>query len=140
MPDPAAVRTEDDSLKLNWESRHQRKKDRLNAWVAWAVQGSAYPGTTLPEYSSLFSLSPAGSAQGSSQSWYVSDLSEIQDIPTLPLQNELETVEICLDPEHLDLDLSLLDEKEKAFFENFVGAFDLGSEFTDEDLKIDDVF
>jgi|GEM_PF-5964084 len=59
--------------------------------------------------------------------------------PTVPLSNELDTVEIVIDPERDEFDLSLLNEREREFFENFVGAFDPGPNFTEDDLTIDDL-
>ena len=49
---------------------------------------------------------------------------------------KVDIVEICIDPENLEMDLSLLDEKERRFFENFVGAFKPGSNFTEEDMVV----
>ncbi len=44
-----------------------------------------------------------------------------------------------IDPERDEFDLSLLNEREREFFENFVGAFDPGPNFTEDDLTIDDL-
>jgi len=57
----------------------------------------------------------------------------------IPFSNELDTVEIVIDPERDEFDLSLLNEREREFFENFVGAFDPGPNFTEDDLTIDDL-
>ena len=48
------------------------------------------------------------------------------------------TIEIVLDPVNLEMDLSLLDENERKWFEGFVGAFKPGTDFTEEDMRIDD--
>jgi len=45
-------------------------------------------------------------------------------------------VEIIIDPDNLGMDLSLLDEQERAFWDCFVGAFDPGPNFTEEDLEV----
>jgi len=45
-------------------------------------------------------------------------------------------IEIIIDPDNLEMDLSLLDEKERAFWDCFVGAFKPGLDFTDEDMEV----
>jgi len=45
-------------------------------------------------------------------------------------------VEIIIGPDNLEMDLSLLAEKERAFWDGFVGAFKPGPNFTEEDLEV----
>ena len=45
-------------------------------------------------------------------------------------------VEIIIDPDNLEMDLSLLDEKERTFWNGFVGVFKPGPNFTEEDLEV----
>jgi len=46
-------------------------------------------------------------------------------------------ISIEFDPENLEFDLSLLDQTEREFFKSFVGVFDPGPNFKDEDLTLD---
>ena len=48
----------------------------------------------------------------------------------------LDEIEIIISSDQKELDLSLLDEKEREFFENFVGMFNPGPDFTEDDLII----
>lgn len=142
MPEPNTIRTNVDFLGLDWQDRHLREMNYLATCVA--ILAEQVKSTTLWPDPDAAIVAPLGYSLSTVGNYF-----QIQpDIcfgyrvwePTLPLRSELDTVEICIDPENLEMDLSLLDEKERRFFENFVGAFKPGPNFTEEDLEVDDIF
>lgn len=65
------------------------------------------------------------------------DFGEMRDRKTLPIPTEPETVEIHLNLAADAMDFSLLDEREREFAKDFIGAFKPHPDFTTSDLLDD---
>lgn len=134
------------SFNVDWESVYQQKRQHITSVASLWKEASLSSGTTLYK-AHVIGTTFTGATPIDFIVWLQDEIRflaeenywQLESYPTVPLSNESQIIEIVIEPQQDELDLSLLGERERKFFENFVGAFGPGSDFTEDDLTPDDM-